>query len=40
MLGYKPSDVDDELEVSDYSKRVFDLGLSSQEFMVQHLEAN
>lgn len=36
MLGYEPSAVDAELEISDYSKCAFDLGLSPKEFMVRH----
>ena len=36
MLGYEPSDVDSELEISDYAKCAFDLGLSPNEFMAKH----
>ena len=36
MLGYEPSEVDAELEISDYTKCAFDLGLSPQEFLAQH----
>jgi hypothetical protein len=35
MLGYEPSDVDAELEISDYAKCAFDLGLSPKEFMAK-----
>src|SRR6478736_2153469 len=36
MLGYEPSVVDAELEISDYAKCAFDLGLSPKEFLVRH----
>ncbi len=36
MLGYEPSDVDAELEISDYAKCAFDLGLSPSEFVAKH----
>ena len=36
MLGYEPSEVDSELEIADYAKCAFDLGLSPKEFMTQH----
>jgi len=36
MLGYEPSEVDAELEIADYAKCAFDLGLSPQEFMARH----
>jgi hypothetical protein len=36
MLGYEPSDVDAELEISDYAKCAFDLGLTPKEFMGRH----
>lgn len=36
MLGYEPSDVDARLEISDYAKCAFDLGLSPKEFMAKH----
>lgn len=36
MLGYEPSAVASELEISDYTKCAFNLGLSPQEFMAQH----
>ncbi len=36
MLGYEPTEVDSELEISDYTKCAFDLGLSPQEFMARH----
>jgi hypothetical protein len=36
MLGYEPSDVDAELEICDYSKCAFDLGMSPKELMAKH----
>lgn len=36
MLGYEPSAVDAELEITDYAKCAFDMGLTPQEFMAQH----
>lgn len=36
MLGYEPSEVASELEISDYAKCAFDLGLSPKVFMAQH----
>jgi hypothetical protein len=36
MLGYEPSDVDAELEICDYAKCAFDLGISPREFMAKH----
>ncbi|QEG43417.1 hypothetical protein [Roseimaritima ulvae] len=36
MLGYEPSEVDAELEIADYAKCAFDLGLSPKEFMAKH----
>lgn len=36
MLGYEPSAVDSELEISDYAKCAFDRGLSPKEFMAKH----
>jgi hypothetical protein len=36
MLGYEPSDVDADLEISDYTKCAFDLGLSPKKFMAKH----
>ncbi|MEM8672120.1 MAG: hypothetical protein AAGG48_31680 [Planctomycetota bacterium] len=36
MLGYEPSEVDAVLEISDYAKCAFDLGLSPKEFMAKH----
>lgn len=36
MLGYEPSEIASELEISDYAKCAFDLGLSPQEFMARH----
>lgn len=36
MLGYEPSQVEAEVEVCDYAKCAFELGLSPQEFMAKH----
>lgn len=36
MLGYEPSDVDSELEISDYTKCSFELNLDPMEFMAKH----
>ena len=36
MLGYEPSEISSELEITDYSKCAFDLGLSPKEFMTKH----
>ncbi len=36
MLGYEPSNVDAELEISDYSKCAFDLGITPKEFLSKH----
>ncbi|MEO1526056.1 MAG: hypothetical protein AAFX06_11510 [Planctomycetota bacterium] len=36
MLGYEPSVVHSELEISDYSKCAFDRGISPREFLKQH----
>ena len=36
MLGYEPSAVDSELEIADYSRCAFDLGLSPAAFMSQY----
>jgi hypothetical protein len=36
MLGYEPSGVDAELEISDYARCAFDLGLSPTEFLARH----
>ena len=36
MLGYEPSEISSELEISDYAKCAFDLGLSPKEFMAKH----
>ena len=36
LLGYEPSEVDAELEICDYAKCAFDLGLTPQEFMARH----
>lgn len=36
MLGYEPSNVDSQLEISDYSKCAFDMGVTPKQFMSQH----
>jgi len=36
MLGYEPSAVRSELEISDYSRCAFDMGISPQEFLARH----
>jgi hypothetical protein len=36
MLGYEPSEIPSELEISDYSKCANDLGLSPKDFMTKH----
>lgn len=36
MLGYEPSAIDSELEITDYAKCAFDLGLTPKEFLVKH----
>ncbi|MEZ5942135.1 MAG: hypothetical protein R3C18_12150 [Planctomycetaceae bacterium] len=36
MLGYEPSEVASEIEISDYAKCAFDLALSPKEFLTQH----
>jgi len=36
MLGYEPSEISSELELSDYSKCAYDLGLSPKDFMTKH----
>lgn len=36
MLGYEPSEVSAELEISDYSHCAADMGLTPSEFMEQH----
>ena len=36
MLGYEPSEVLSELEISDYTKCAADLGLSPTEFLAKH----
>ncbi len=36
MLGYEPSKVDSELDISDYAKCAFDRDLSPKEFMARH----
>jgi hypothetical protein len=36
MLGYEPSEIPSELEISDYSKCANDIGLSPKDFMTKH----
>lgn len=36
MLGYEPSEIPSELEITDYAKCAFDLGLTPKEFMARH----
>lgn len=36
MLGYEPSDVESELEIFDYSRCAFDLGITPKQFMDRH----
>lgn len=36
MLGYEPSEIPSELEISDYAKCALDLGLRPKEFMAKH----
>lgn len=36
MLGYEPSNVDSRLEISDYSRCAFELGITPKQFMSQH----
>jgi hypothetical protein len=36
MLGYEPSEVDGELQIADYTRCAFDLGLTPQEFLARH----
>jgi hypothetical protein len=36
MLGYEPSAVDSELEIFDYARCAFDLGISPQQFMAKY----
>jgi hypothetical protein len=36
MLGYEPSAVASELQIADYARCAFDLGLSPKEFLVRH----
>ncbi|HBJ35601.1 MAG TPA: hypothetical protein DDZ51_12805 [Planctomycetaceae bacterium] len=36
MLGYEPSEIESEIEISDYTKCAFDLGLTPKEFMAKH----
>ncbi len=36
MLGYEPTEISSELEITDYSKCAFDLGLPPKEFMAKH----
>ena len=36
MLGYEPSGINAELEISDYTRCAFDLGIAPKEFMERH----
>lgn len=36
MLGYEPSEIDAELQFSDYTKCAYELGMSPTEFMAKH----
>ena len=36
MLGYEPSEIPSELEITDYAKRAFDLKLTLVDFFSQH----
>ena len=36
MLGYEPSEIDAELQFSDYTKCAYELGISPMEFMAKH----
>lgn len=36
MLGYEPSEVDSEMEITDYARCAFDLGLTPKEFLEKH----
>ncbi|MBB3205501.1 hypothetical protein FHS27_001301 [Rhodopirellula rubra] len=36
MLGYEPSAVDSDLQITDYTKCAFDLGLTPKELLVKH----
>ena len=36
MLGYEPSEVASVLEISDYSRCAFEMGLTPQEFLTKH----
>lgn len=36
MLGYEPSEVTAELEISDYARCAFDMGITPKQFMEQH----
>ncbi len=36
MLAYEPSEVEAELEISDYAKCAYDLGLSPKDFLKRH----
>ncbi|MCL7743556.1 hypothetical protein LV476_01145 [Guyparkeria hydrothermalis] len=36
MLGYEPSEIDSELEIADYAKCAFDLGISPKEFVAEY----
>lgn len=36
MIGYEPTDVNAEIEISDYAKCAHDLGMSPKDFMAKH----
>jgi len=36
MLGYEPSGIECEIEISDYARCAYDLGLTPKEFMAKH----
>ncbi len=36
MLGYEPSEIPSELEISDYTKCAYELGLTPKQFMAKH----
>ena len=36
MLGYEPSEIESEIEISDYTRSAADLGISPKEFMAHH----
>ncbi|WP_145097973.1 hypothetical protein [Anatilimnocola aggregata] len=36
MLGYEPSEVESEIQIADYARCAFDLGISPQNFLTRH----